>query len=151
MIYVMIRSAHIWSALQLASSSKGAPLKGKEHLGLPLELAGEANLVQMLTKIEPLLPRLGLDKGITRGEGNGVNYPSVLTLFYKNRAQFFRVNNLERITDLCRFVMNLRDRMPNWPERLARIYRDPEAALNACDLIEANYVCSSLHSRSRRG
>ena len=151
-IYRMVYAVHIWSALQ-AVKQRPAPLgslRGREHLGLPLEMAGEDNVVRILDRLTKILPSLGLDKGVTMGEGNGVMYPLVMTFFYKTRVQFWKRYGIDAsFATMCRFIMRIRTKIPNWPPELAKVYEDYEVALDACDRISMNYACPKLHARRR--
>ena len=142
-IYAMIRSLHIWHALKLAKDSER--LKEKEFLTLPLELVGEGNFLSLLSEVKISLPRLGLDKGRTQGEGRNVDYPTVLKVFFKTREQFFRVYNLEDAESLAWFILELDTKLDYWPASLMRTFDDSRVLLNAIRGIRRFYFYPELH------
>lgn len=137
-----VRNIHLEQALynvRIGSEVPLGALRGAEHLALPIELAGAPHFFDLLEKTKPVLPRLGLDKGATQGKTGGVAYPSVEHLFYKNRAQFFRVYGLETYDGMFHFLQCLPSRLPDWPRRLAEPFRNEEIVLDAINQIAIHY------------
>ena len=142
-IYAMIRALHIWYALKLAENPD--ELERKEFLMLPLELAGEKNFLSLLSEVKPMLPRFGLDKGRTQGEGNNVDYPTVLKVFFKTREQLFKVYHLESFESLAWFILRLDAKLDYWPESLTQVFDKSLVLLNAIDEVGQHYLCPDLH------
>lgn len=142
-VYAMIRAAHIWYALKLVDEAE--TLKGKEFLALPIELAGEKNFLSLLSEVKPMLPRLGLDKGRTQGEGCNVDYPTVLKVFFKTRTQFFRVYDLEDIESLAWFILELDTKLDYWPAKLTQAFNDSRTLLGAIEGVRRYYLYPDLH------
>jgi len=140
-IMEIIRSVHLFTALNRLKGGEGplGSLKGREHLALMLELTGETYVRETLEKVKPLLPKLCLDKGATQGKAGGVDYPSVMNLFYRNRKQFFKVHGLESYAGMYNFLRNISVRLPDWPEALSRPFRDEATAMDAINQIAIHY------------
>lgn len=142
-IMAMVRNVHLCRALDRLRGGEGplGRLRGCEHKALPLALAGETNCREILEELKPLLPRFGLDKGATRGKTGGVDYPSVMNLFFRNRRQFFQVYRIEGdYTAMLRFLMAMKYR-PNldWPEALTKPFEDEDTARDALNQIAVHY------------
>ena len=140
-IIELIRSVHLHQALSRLKVGPGplGSLKGREHLALPIELAGETNCREKLELVKPLLPRFGLDKGATQGKTGGIDYPSVMSLFFRNRKQFFKVYGLEDQAGIYRFLTSMSKYFGSWPEVLSEPFRDEEIARDAINQIAVHY------------
>ena len=143
-IYVMMRFVHVWHALKIAATNP----HGYEYLCLPLELAGEENVLMVLEELKPLLVRLGLDKDKTKV--NGREYSSVVDTFFENRAQLFRVYGLEDLLSLETFIVNLKGEVDYWPaEKFTDMFEGSRALLSAVEGVRRNFWTAEMHPRER--
>lgn len=142
-IYIMMRFAHVRSALKMVRDPES--LAGKEFLVLPLQLAGEDNFLDKLERVRPYLPRFGLNKGQTQGEVNGVDYPTVLSVFSGNREQFLRTYGLDNFEAMARFILTMDQRLDYFPEELMAVFRDSETLLNTIDNVGKYFFSPRLH------
>ena len=132
--YPIFEEVHLWRALR-AIQIGGGPLgilKGREHLALPLELAGKFHFEQMTKELHPLLMRFALDKGATqdRLDASGINYPELNRLFYAKRRALHENYNLKSYDALARFIMG-KSRTIGWPKALYQPFANsPETMLD---------------------
>lgn len=140
-IYEMIRSVHVSRALFNVRKGENPLgfLEERKHLALPVELAGATHFRKILDELIPLLPRFGLDQGSVWGKTGRVEYPSVLNLFYKRRAQFFRVHQLDTYEGMMHFLTHLPEELPDWPLILSGPFQDEETAISAIDCLGDNF------------
>lgn len=140
-IMEIIRNIHLCTALNRLKMGEGplGSLKGREHLALPIELAGATHFRGILDEVKPLLPKFGLDKGATQGKTGGQDYPSVINLFFRNRKQFFKVYGMDSQAEMYGFLTSMSRNYKGWPKPLSEPFRDGETARDAINQIAVHY------------
>ena len=142
MAYPIFQEVHKGRALN-AIRIGGGPLgilKGREHLALPLELAGKWHFEQMTKSLHPLLMRFGLDKGATQDKRGGIAYPSMVNLFLRRRKEMLERNNLQNYDAMYRFIATGSSRVEGWPKELTKPFaEDWELCLDAINQMAVHY------------
>lgn len=141
--YPICEEVHLARALNAIRIGDGplGILKGREHLALPLELAGKWHFIQMTKSLHPLFKQFGLDKGTTQDKTNdGIYYPSMVNLFLRRRKAMFEYYKLDNYDAMYRFVASASSRVKGWPEELsAPFYANWELCLDAINQIAVHY------------
>lgn len=140
-VYAMVWHVHLCKAMHLvcvATPEDGDPLetlRGREHLALPLELAGEKRFSELWDGVKKLLPDLGLDRWKKTDFYGNVEYPEVPKRYAVQREMLKRLCHLESHVGMERFLRHPSEAMARvyplrWPQELSVFYSD-DAVLNA--------------------
>ena len=141
-IYAVLKEIHLARALNGVKIGEGplGIMRGREHLVMPIELAGRTHCIQMTKGLHPTLKRFGLDKGAVQDKVSGVAYPWVEKYFLKQRHELFIRENLESYDRMLRFIICVSDRVKDWPEELSLpFHNDLELCLDAVNQIGTHY------------
>ncbi|MBQ3409929.1 hypothetical protein IJG66_01045 [Candidatus Saccharibacteria bacterium] len=142
LIYAVAKEVHLARALKGIRTGERplGILKGREHLAMPLELAGKYYYTQLVKGLHPVLKRFGLDKGVVQDKTGGVTYPWAVKYFAKKRRELFEREHLDSYDNMFRFVARASDHLGDWPSELSRPFdRDWELALDAINQIAVHY------------
>lgn len=141
--YPIFEEVHRWRALRAVQLGTGplGVLKGREHLALPLELAGKFHFEQMIKELHHLLVRFVLDKGATQdlADAGGVTYPRLVKLFLARRRGMCQKYRLDSYDAMARFVAGGSAKV-GWPQALIRPFAgELESVLDAINLFAIHY------------
>lgn len=140
-IYTIIWHVHMCEAMYLvcvATPRGGNPLetlRGREHLALPLELAGEARFWEIWAKVKEFLPKLGLDQWVSRDFRGNVEYPAVIARLVAQRELIMRLFHLDTHLGMEKFLRSPSAAMAKvpsllgWPRELD-VFNSDEAILD---------------------
>lgn len=144
MIYKIIKRNHLCHALYLASVitkpdvEPRETFRGREYKALPIEAAGKTCFWDEFEKLKPALPKLGLDKGVTRDCLGDTNYPEVVECWQRERELFYR-RFLTNYSAMVRFIKNPRCWDPKWPDTLNGLFRADNDVLDAIASVATHY------------
>ena len=142
MVFAVAKEVHTARALKGINTGEGplGILKGREHLVMPIELAGRFHHIQLVKGLHPILRRFGLDKGAVQDKTGGITYPWADKYFVKKRRELFERENLYNYDSMFRFVARACDRLDDWPVELSRPFdRNWELTLDAINQIAVHY------------
>ena len=142
LVYAVAREVHLARALKgIRTGEKPLGiLKGREHLALPLELAGKFHFTQLVKGLHPTLKRFGIDKGVVQDKSGGITYPWAIKYFSKKRRELFEREHLDDYSSMFRFIARASDCLEDWPSELSRPFdRDWELVLDAINQVAVHY------------
>ena len=142
MVFAVAKEVHMARALKGIRTGEGplGILKGREHLALPLELAGKFHFIQLVKGLHPVLKRFGLDKGAVQDKTGGITYTWATKYFVKKRRELFETEHMDNFRDMYYFIARASDRLDDWPAELSRPFdRNWELVLDAIDQVAVHY------------
>ena len=142
LVFAVAKEVHTARALKGIRTGEGplGILKGREHLAMPIELAGKYHFTQLVKGLHPVLKRFGLDKGVVQDKTGGITYPWAIKYFTKKRRELMETEHLDNYDNMFRFVARASDRLEDWPAELSRPFdRNWELVLDAINQIAVHY------------
>ena len=142
LIFAVAKEVHMARALKgIRTGEKPLGiLRGREHLALPLELAGKFHFTQLVKGLHPILRRFGLDKGAVQDKTGGITYPWAVKYFSRKRRELFEREHLDNYDSMFRFIAYASSRLEDWPPELSRPFdRDWELTLDAINQVAVHY------------
>ncbi len=142
LVFAVAKEVHLARALKGVRTGEQplGILKGREHLALPIELAGKFHYSQLVKGLHPILKRFGLDKGVVQDKTGGITYPWAIKYFTKKRQELFKSQGLDNYENMFRFIARASDYLEDWPWELSRPFdRNWELTLDAINQVAVHY------------